>query len=62
MVTNLLSLKNSLAALQTMQALCFGEHMKITIDLVFNDIGLHNYNIKKAEKSVLLSYWENTLK
>ena len=45
MVANLLSLRNSLVALQTTQALWFRGYMKITIELVHTDIGLHNYNM-----------------
>ena len=40
---NLLSLRTSLGALQAMQALLSGEILKIAIDLVYIDIGLHNY-------------------
>ena len=53
MVANLLSLRTSLTALQTMKALWSGEYMKIAVDLVYIDIGLHNYN--KTVKLVIIS-------
>ena len=43
MVVNLL--RTSLAALQTIQALGSEKYLKIAIDLVYIDIGLHNYNM-----------------
>ena len=45
MIPNLRSLKTSLAALQTMQALWSEEYLKSAIDLVYIDIGLHDYNM-----------------
>ena len=48
MVSNLLSLRTSLAALHTMQTLRSGEYLKIVIDLVYIDTGLHNNNMIKG--------------
>ena len=48
MVADLLSQRTSLAALQTirtMQALWSGQYLKIAIDLVYIDIGLHKYDM-----------------
>ena len=42
---NLLSLRTSLTALQTVQPLLFRDYLKIAINLIDINIGLRNYNV-----------------
>ena len=60
MSANLLLLGTKLAALQAMQILWSKEHLKIAIDLICIDIGLHNYNFMIRLRNVVCYHTKET--
>ena len=60
MSANLLLLGTKLAALQAMQILWSKEHLKIAIDLICIDTGLHNYNLMIRLRNVVCYHTKET--
>ena len=60
MTANLLLLGTNMAARQAMQMMWSKEHLKIIIELIYIDIGLHNYNLMIRLRNVVCYHTKET--